>query len=96
MLFQAICPLVTSGIPIFFFIVTICFSLCPGAISAFMTTGVTCITVFNPLTTIFFMRCYREALFKRFRKAQARVTNTMTFNGLGGSATTLSAGTASR
>ncbi|KAH7692984.1 hypothetical protein AAVH_39987, partial [Aphelenchoides avenae] len=76
----AICPLVISGIPIFFFVVSICFSLCPGSISAFMTTGTSCITVFNPLTTIFFMRCYREAVFKHLRKAQARVAGTMSFN----------------
>lgn len=50
----------------------------------------------NPLTTIFYMRYYREAVFKRFRKAQARVTDTTTINSLQGTATALSGGTASR
>ncbi|KAH7711413.1 hypothetical protein AAVH_21286, partial [Aphelenchoides avenae] len=64
----AICPLITTAIPIFYFIITICMSFCPGAISAFMSTAVTSITMFNPITTVVFMRCYREAVLKVVRK----------------------------
>lgn len=58
---QAICPIITTGIPIAYFIITIGFSLCPGPISAFLSTAVSSITAFNPLTTIAFMGCYRRA-----------------------------------
>lgn len=43
-------------------------SFCPGAIGAFMSTAVTSITMFNPITTVVFMRCYREAVLKVFKK----------------------------
>ncbi|KAH7712874.1 hypothetical protein AAVH_19784 [Aphelenchoides avenae] len=70
---MAICPLITSGIPIFFFIITICLALCPGPISAFMASGCSWITVFNPLTTIFFMRCYRDVVLTAVWKRRPRV-----------------------
>ncbi|KAI1693625.1 serpentine type 7TM GPCR chemoreceptor srd domain-containing protein [Ditylenchus destructor] len=60
LLAMAICPLITTTIPVFYFCVTIGFSLCPGQISAIMTSGTTCITLFNPLTTIICFRCYRK------------------------------------
>ncbi|KAI1695327.1 serpentine type 7TM GPCR chemoreceptor srd domain-containing protein [Ditylenchus destructor] len=61
LLAMAICPLITTCIPLFYFCVTIGFSLCPGKISSIMSLGTTCITLFNPLTTILFLRCYRRA-----------------------------------
>lgn len=43
-------------------------SFSPGAIRAFMSTAITSITMFKPITTVVFMRCYREAVLKVFRK----------------------------
>ncbi|KAH7712898.1 hypothetical protein AAVH_19773, partial [Aphelenchoides avenae] len=64
LLAMAICPIITTGIPISYFIVTIAFSLSPGPISAFLSTATSSITAFNPLTTVVFMRCYRNAVMR--------------------------------
>ncbi|KAI1710237.1 beta-lactamase domain-containing protein [Ditylenchus destructor] len=56
----AICPLITTTFPVFYFITTTGLSLCPGQISALMTIGLLSITLFNPLTTIACFRCYRQ------------------------------------
>ncbi|KAI1702326.1 hypothetical protein Ddc_17121 [Ditylenchus destructor] len=36
------------------------FSLCPGPISAVMSTLLSSVTLFNPVTTIVCFRCYRR------------------------------------
>ncbi|KAI1703768.1 serpentine type 7TM GPCR chemoreceptor srd domain-containing protein [Ditylenchus destructor] len=60
LLAMAICPLVTTTVPVFYFLISMVFQLSSGQVSAFMTTASTCITQFNPLTTIIFLRCYRR------------------------------------
>ncbi|KAI1691902.1 serpentine type 7TM GPCR chemoreceptor str domain-containing protein [Ditylenchus destructor] len=60
LLAMAICPLITTTFPVFYFITTTGLSLCPGQISALMTIGLSSITLFNPLTTIACFRCYRQ------------------------------------
>ncbi|KAI1693066.1 hypothetical protein Ddc_23169 [Ditylenchus destructor] len=57
---MAICPLLTTSFPVFYFCITIAFQLCPGQISVFMAIVLTSVTVFNPLTTITCFRCYRQ------------------------------------
>ncbi|KAI1695786.1 hypothetical protein Ddc_20969 [Ditylenchus destructor] len=57
----AICPLFTTSIPVFYFVTTIAFQMCPGRISAMMSIFLTSISLFNPLTTIICFRCYRQA-----------------------------------
>ncbi|KAI1697188.1 hypothetical protein Ddc_19876 [Ditylenchus destructor] len=57
---SAICPLITATIPVLYFCFSIAFQLCPGQISAIMSIGTTCITLFNPLTTILCFRCFRQ------------------------------------
>ncbi|KAH7711315.1 hypothetical protein AAVH_21398 [Aphelenchoides avenae] len=58
----------TSGLPVFFFVITTVLSLTPGPITAFVSTALSSIAVLNPLTTIFFMRCYRDVVLGRFKK----------------------------
>ncbi|KAI1703678.1 serpentine type 7TM GPCR chemoreceptor str domain-containing protein [Ditylenchus destructor] len=61
LLAMAICPLFTTSIPVFYFMATIAFQLCPGQISAMMTICLSSISLFNPLTTIICFRCFRQA-----------------------------------
>ncbi|KAH7702381.1 hypothetical protein AAVH_30465 [Aphelenchoides avenae] len=72
LLAMAICPLATSGLPVSFFLVTSMLSIVPGPMSAFFTTALSSIAVFNPLTTIFFMRCYRDVVFRCFRMQRSQ------------------------
>lgn len=60
---QAVVPLGTSSIPVMYYLITAYFGLTSGRYAAFIGTATTSITLFNPLTTIYFMRCYREAVF---------------------------------
>ncbi|KAH7696724.1 hypothetical protein AAVH_36203, partial [Aphelenchoides avenae] len=62
----AVCPLVTTTVPVMYFVATATLGFCPGPISIVMSSVITVITVFNPMTTIAFMRCYREAAQKHF------------------------------
>ncbi|KAH7711314.1 hypothetical protein AAVH_21397, partial [Aphelenchoides avenae] len=78
----AICPLMTTGLPVFFFIITTVLSLAPGPVSAFFTTALSSIAVFNPLTTIFFMRCYRDVVLRRFKKQHRSVADATAVTGL--------------
>ncbi|KAI1706060.1 serpentine type 7TM GPCR chemoreceptor str domain-containing protein [Ditylenchus destructor] len=61
LLAMAICPLFTTSMPVFYFMTTIAFQLCPGRVSAIMTICLSSISLFNPLTTIICFRCYRRA-----------------------------------
>ncbi|KAI1709769.1 serpentine type 7TM GPCR chemoreceptor srh domain-containing protein [Ditylenchus destructor] len=61
LLAMAICPLFTTSIPVFYFMTTIAFQLCPWRVSAIMTICLSSISLFNPLTTIICFRCYRRA-----------------------------------
>ncbi|KAI1700793.1 serpentine type 7TM GPCR chemoreceptor srd domain-containing protein [Ditylenchus destructor] len=61
LLAMAICPLITTTAPLYYFCTTFVLKMCPGRISATMTSATTFITLFNPLTTIICFRCYRQA-----------------------------------
>ncbi|KAI1704805.1 serpentine type 7TM GPCR chemoreceptor srd domain-containing protein [Ditylenchus destructor] len=64
LLAMAICPLVTTTGPVFYYIFAIAFQQCSGpTLSGTMSMAATCVTFFNPLTTILFLRCYRRVLF---------------------------------
>ncbi|KAI1692217.1 hypothetical protein Ddc_23737 [Ditylenchus destructor] len=56
------------------------FSLCPGPISAVMSTLLSSVTLFNPVTTIVCFRCYRRiaarVIFCGRYDAQKRDNNT--------------------
>ncbi|KAI1715821.1 serpentine type 7TM GPCR chemoreceptor str domain-containing protein [Ditylenchus destructor] len=60
LLAMAICPLVTTTIPVLYFMIIIVLRFCPGLTSAIMTIFLSSITLFNPLTTIVCFRCYRR------------------------------------
>ncbi|KAI1694480.1 serpentine type 7TM GPCR chemoreceptor str domain-containing protein [Ditylenchus destructor] len=60
LLAMAICPLITTTFPVFYYMITNGFSLCPGPISAVMSTLLSSVTLFNPVTTILCFRCYRR------------------------------------
>ncbi|KAI1694391.1 serpentine type 7TM GPCR chemoreceptor str domain-containing protein [Ditylenchus destructor] len=66
LLAMAICPLVTTTLPVLYFMFTIAFRLNPGIISALMTICLSSITIFNPLTIIICFRCYRHATLRLF------------------------------
>ncbi|KAI1697277.1 serpentine type 7TM GPCR chemoreceptor str domain-containing protein [Ditylenchus destructor] len=67
LLAMAITPLLTTTVPVLYFVVVIALQLSPGRVAILtMSIGVTTITLFNPLTTIMFLRCYRQATIKMF------------------------------
>ncbi|KAH7710499.1 hypothetical protein AAVH_22203 [Aphelenchoides avenae] len=70
LLAMAICPLVTSAVPILYYMFAAFMELSPGPNQAFLTMAVSSITMFNPLTTIFFMRGYRRVILKPFLKKE--------------------------
>lgn len=71
MFVQAVVPLGTTSVPIMYYMYMSYFGLTSGPYAAFIGTAMTSITLFNPLTTIFFMRCYRDVVLPCFkRKAQ--------------------------
>ncbi|KAH7710579.1 7TM GPCR protein [Aphelenchoides avenae] len=72
LLAMAICPLVTTTVPVMYFVATATLGFCPGPISIVMSSMCTVITVFNPMTTIAFMRCYREAAQKHFCRCRRK------------------------
>ncbi|KAI1703119.1 serpentine type 7TM GPCR chemoreceptor srd domain-containing protein [Ditylenchus destructor] len=83
LLAMAVCPLVTSTIPVFYFIAVIALKLRPGSILALMTICLSSVTLFNPLTTIICFRCYRRAGIRlltcgQFGKPQRNAVNTTT------------------
>ncbi|KAI1691270.1 serpentine type 7TM GPCR chemoreceptor srd domain-containing protein [Ditylenchus destructor] len=81
LLAMAICPLVTSTIPVFYFIAVIALKLRPGPILALITICLTSVTLINPLTTIICFRCYRQVAVRlltcgQFGKPRRNVVNT--------------------
>ncbi|KAI1695225.1 serpentine type 7TM GPCR chemoreceptor srd domain-containing protein [Ditylenchus destructor] len=66
LLAMAICPLITTTVPLLYFVSTVALQLCPGKFSAVMTIAATSITFFNPLTTVLFLRCYRRVIVQFF------------------------------
>ncbi|KAI1704900.1 serpentine type 7TM GPCR chemoreceptor srd domain-containing protein [Ditylenchus destructor] len=65
LLAMAITPLITTTVPVLYFSVVIVLQLSPGRIAILtMNICVTTIAFFNPLTTIMFLRCYRQATIK--------------------------------
>ncbi|KAH7713233.1 7TM GPCR protein [Aphelenchoides avenae] len=64
----AICPLFTCVIPIFFFLYNIVTMSSPGEITILFSTAVTAITLFNPLTTTYFVKPYRNAVLNVFKR----------------------------
>ncbi|KAH7716633.1 hypothetical protein AAVH_15916 [Aphelenchoides avenae] len=76
LLAMAICPLVTSAGPILYYMFAAFMELSPGPNQAFLTMAVSSITMVNPLTTIFFMRSYRQVVLKPFLKKKANKVGT--------------------
>ncbi|KAH7716632.1 hypothetical protein AAVH_15915 [Aphelenchoides avenae] len=76
LLAMAICPLITSSGPILYYMFAAFMELSPGPNQAFLSMAVSSITLFNPLTTIFFMRGYRRVILKPFLKKKANVIET--------------------
>ncbi|KAI1703859.1 serpentine type 7TM GPCR chemoreceptor srd domain-containing protein [Ditylenchus destructor] len=72
LLAMAICPLITTTVPVYYFCATFMLQVCPGPISAIMTGATSFITFFNPLTTILCFRCYRLAAVRILSCAKGR------------------------
>ncbi|KAI1690616.1 hypothetical protein Ddc_24821 [Ditylenchus destructor] len=71
-------PLITTTVPLLYFDSTVALQLCPGKFSAMMTIAATSITFFNPLTTVLFLRCYRQVVVQFFtcgKKVRPRETS---------------------
>ncbi|KAH7697343.1 hypothetical protein AAVH_35574 [Aphelenchoides avenae] len=62
LLAMAICPIVTTCLPSFYFVTCITLRLSPGPIAAFAVTAVSSVTWVNPIATICFVRSYRRAV----------------------------------
>ncbi|KAI1703118.1 serpentine type 7TM GPCR chemoreceptor srd domain-containing protein [Ditylenchus destructor] len=70
LLAMAVCPLVTSTVPVFYFIAVVTLKLRPGPILALITICLSSVTLFNPLTTIICFRCYRQTAIRRLTCGQ--------------------------
>ncbi|KAH7712523.1 7TM GPCR protein [Aphelenchoides avenae] len=68
LLAMGICPLMTTSPPILFMMAAAYLRLAPGPMQAFLSILCSSITAFNPLTTMFFMRSYRQKIIAFFRK----------------------------
>ncbi|KAH7709308.1 7TM GPCR protein [Aphelenchoides avenae] len=79
---MAICPLITTSVPILYYMAAAYMELSPGPNQAFMTMAVSSITMFNPLTTIFFMRSYRQVILRPFMKKRQTDTFATRVTGL--------------
>ncbi|KAH7698018.1 hypothetical protein AAVH_34894, partial [Aphelenchoides avenae] len=62
----ALGPFVTAILPIAYFLTAMAARLLPSAGAAFATSVATTITLLNPITTIYFIRPYREATKRAF------------------------------
>ncbi|KAI1703120.1 serpentine type 7TM GPCR chemoreceptor srd domain-containing protein [Ditylenchus destructor] len=82
LLAMAISPLVSSTIPVLYFIVVIALKLRPGPISAALVSlCLSSVTLFNPLTTIICFRSYRQTTIRfltcgQFGKSQRNDVHT--------------------
>ncbi|KAH7704714.1 hypothetical protein AAVH_28091 [Aphelenchoides avenae] len=68
LLAMAICPLITSAVPILFIVGAAWLELTPGSALGFLEMTVSSITMFNPITTVFFIRSYRQVILKPFKR----------------------------
>ncbi|KAH7719722.1 SRJ-4 protein [Aphelenchoides avenae] len=78
LLAMAITPLVTTTGPVLYIIIATMIELSPGPVQCFIASGITSITLFNPLTTMLAMRCYRNVVFKPCMPKNARIDPNMT------------------
>ncbi|KAH7666390.1 hypothetical protein AAVH_43250, partial [Aphelenchoides avenae] len=69
----AITPLFTTTVPVLYYMLAAYMEWTPGPYQCFVTTACSSITMFNPLTTVSFMRCYRDAVLKAVGLERARV-----------------------
>ncbi|KAI1703121.1 serpentine type 7TM GPCR chemoreceptor srd domain-containing protein [Ditylenchus destructor] len=88
LLAMAISPLVSSTIPVLYFITVIVLKLRPGPISAALVTlCLSSVTLFNPLTTIICFRSYRQTTIRfltcgQFGNSQRNVVHSMINSGI--------------
>ncbi|KAH7705873.1 hypothetical protein AAVH_26911, partial [Aphelenchoides avenae] len=74
----AITPLVTTTVPVLYYIAASLLGLSPGPMQCFISVACTSITMLNPLTTILAMRCYRNVVVKPFLSKKSRVDANIT------------------
>lgn len=60
----AICPVVSSLLPVSSFLVAIIFEINLSAVSPFLLIFVSFITVLNPITTCYFVKSFRNSLMR--------------------------------
>lgn len=76
--FQAICPVITSDMPILYLMAALICKWHPGGVSSFVETSTSSITFWNPIMTIVCIRCYRQVITKPlsaiYGKARGRVS----------------------
>lgn len=72
----------TAAVPTMYYMVAAYMGWSPGTVQAFLTMSVSSITMFNPLTTVFFMRCYRMVLLKPFLKKRPDIRSATRVTGL--------------
>ncbi|KAH7714680.1 hypothetical protein AAVH_17938 [Aphelenchoides avenae] len=60
----AVTPLITTTVPILFYFGMLLLKRNPGPLQCLLSIACTSITMFNPLTTVAFMRCYRDAILR--------------------------------
>ncbi|KAH7704231.1 hypothetical protein AAVH_28576 [Aphelenchoides avenae] len=83
LLAMAITPLVTSTVPILYYVVAAVIKLNPGPVQCFLSMAATSITMFNPITTVLFMRCYRRVVIGRcLREKTSNSVTATTITGL--------------
>ncbi|KAH7716451.1 7TM GPCR protein [Aphelenchoides avenae] len=59
---MAICPIITSDLPIFYFCIAVATGAAPGPIAAILESCTSSITLFNPIMTILFVGRYRRTV----------------------------------
>ncbi|KAH7699261.1 STR-94 protein, partial [Aphelenchoides avenae] len=74
----AIAPLLTSMGPTLILVTCMVIDFSPGAITVYLSLGMTMITMMNPLTTIYFVRPFRESVMGMLTGKLARVGTTRT------------------
>ncbi|KAH7721157.1 7TM GPCR protein [Aphelenchoides avenae] len=71
----AVAPLLSSTGPSLTIIALMIFHQSPGSVTAFITLGTSLITLINPLTTIYFVRPFRDAVLAAFTVDKAKVAS---------------------
>ncbi|KAH7703973.1 hypothetical protein AAVH_28845 [Aphelenchoides avenae] len=77
---RAITPLLTSMGPAFILVLAMVIDYSPGVITVYLSVGMSMITMVNPITNIYFVRPYRNAVPEVFhgkllRAASSRVSS---------------------